>query len=241
MADTPENIEAPAGPTNDTVPSTTYEPNPNANENVNADSGQSAPTDGEFVSTYTEASGDITEQVPGATATSSPTINPETDPFDASYNNPPLSNLQVGITTEGTVIPLDVVEFVAPVNVTDLSSLVSDLYNGLTTNDFTDTKYLNAKYAGFSITLHLGPESYSFKPVYLAYPNYLTYTQVTQLAQQVLQQIQSNPSSFFIKPEYYDKNNVFIHEMLFSQVTGISIMATKFDSLPPNAAAPVYT
>lgn len=238
MATPPENIDAPAGPTNDTVPSTVYEPNPNANENTNI---PAEPTDGVGLNTYTEADGSITEEIPGATSSSTPTINAETDPFDSEYNNPPLSTLQVGINQDGTVIPLNVVPYTAPVNITDLTDLTTALFNGITTTETTDKRYLNAKYAGFSVTLHLGPESYSFRAIYVPYPNYLTYQQVVQLGQNIMQQIQANPTMFFTKPEYYNNASDFVHQMLLSQVTGISIMATKFDSLPPNAAAPVYT
>jgi hypothetical protein len=219
----------------------TEETNPTANtitDTTNLTSG--GPDNGS--ATYTDANGNtVIGTIPGETATTVPTTNAATDPFDAEYANPPLSTDQVSINTDGTVIPNYVAPYVAPVNITDLTDLETALFNGISTTELIPKEVQDKMYQGFSIILHCGVVTYPFRSIYIPYPNYLTFDQLNTLAQNLLAQVKANPSESMIVQESCGKNQTILSSIPFSNVTSITIIGTEFDELNPNTPAPNYT
>lgn len=170
-----------------------------------------------------------------------PTTDAQTDPYDSSYNNPELSTEQVGVNQVGTVIPLNTISMPQPVNLTDLTDLTTAMMNNITNPSNAPKSLQNKWFQGLSMILHMGPESYAFTRINLPYPQYLTFTQIQTIGQNILNQIQSNPTEFLIHYESQGKQQTLLTEMMLSQVTGITLVGYEFDWMDPNTPPPVYT
>ena len=239
MATTPEDIYSTGGPTNDTPPTSTSQPQPNANTPTDT-TYVAPPTDGVGVPTYTEENGSITEEIPGTTATSVPTTSPSTDPYDTEYLNPELATIQVGINQDGTVIPLNPQPYIAPENLTSTTELVNNLISSLTMNS-TQPNLQNIKYQGCNVIVSTKDKDFSFPAIYIPYPLYLTYTQLQEIAAQILQNIQANPSEIAYKYDKYGNNGDILNAIPFSAIEFVTVIGIHYNSMDPTRSAPVYT
>lgn len=240
MADTPENIYSTGGPTNDTQPSSTSQPMPDANIPTDTTPIEQ-PIDGVGVRTYTNIDGSITETIPGTTPTSVPTTDPATDPFDAEYLNPLLSTEQVGIDQRGTVIQNDVMPYVDPLNLADTSGLISTLMDSITANATYPANIQNKKYQGCNVIISTKDKDFAFPGIYLPYPQYITFNQLQAMASQILQNIQANSTEVAYKYETYGNNGDIINAIPFSAVEMVTIIGIHYNSMDPTRSAPVYT
>jgi hypothetical protein len=240
MADTPENIYSTGGPTNDTPPSSTSQPMPDANTPTDTTPIEQ-PIDGVGVRTYTNQDGSITETIPGTTPTSVPTTDPATDPFDTEYLNPLLSTEQVGIDQRGTVIPNDVEPYVDPLNLTDTAALLSNLMSSITSNTTYSASAQNRRYQGCNVIISTKDKDFAFPAIYIPFPQYLTFIQLQELASQILQNIQANPTTVAYKYETYGNNGDIINAVPFSAIEMVTVIGIHYDSLKPGSSAPVYT
>lgn len=240
MADTPENIYSTGGPTNDTQPSSTSQPMPDANIPTDTTPIEQ-PIDGVGVRTYTNIDGSITETIPGTTPTSVPTTDPATDPFDAEYLNPLLSTEQVGIDQRGTVIQNDVMPYVDPLNLADTSALISTLMDSITANATYPANIQNKKYQGCNVIISTKDKDFAFPGIYLPYPQYITFNQLQAMASQILQNIQANSTEVAYKYETYGNNGDIINAIPFSAVEMVTVIGIHYNSMDPTRSAPVYT